>query len=639
MPKAKAKAFTPAYFQDIREKPLEGAKQVVGPIYCAEHYPRTDCGCNAGPQVRALLTDAFEIFFGGQRGGGKTATGRLFLIKGNPDKDPKIPVNLTYVNHPLYRALILRKNIVDLNDWIDKAMQLYSQMGAVFTQNPHCIRFPHPEGLDGYGATFYMSHLDSEDAFEKYQGQEFHRMVMEELTQIPSEELYLKVLASCRSTILDLVPQVFVTANPGGPGHAWVKNRFVAIKDTNGNRWPADKPYVDPLSKKTRIFIPAKLTDNPFLGEDYKQTLMMLPEHQRRAWLDGDWDAMSGQYFTEYRPSGPMIGEDQYPWAKHTIPDTKLPAHWARWMGMDWGYKHHSVCYWAAQDPNGQVHMYRELALSRLTPQAFGVEIALASIRDLDGLESHTMSLYLSPDAFQQRTDEKTIADQIVSGIRKVMGADSAHILTPQDVGDSDGFAIERDFDALNEFRKRKAGIVIRRAQTHRVAGWQYVQSLMRFKPLLPMAQEKFDHDLATRLAVEQGAEAYFKYVKAFEIQQEVLPKLLIHVPACIGLSEAIQSAVHDERKPEDVLKTDTPEDDRLDAARYLLMGHRFEVAREPAEQYIAKRLEEARGRMGYELDGNSMVAIANKAKGEWGHEAAGSAFALPRSSRRRRVM
>jgi hypothetical protein len=46
-------------------------------------------------------------------------------------------------------------------------------------------------------------------------------------------------------------------------------------------------------------FIRARLDDNPIYANDleYRRTLEALPEHLRRAFLDGDWNVFAGQYF------------------------------------------------------------------------------------------------------------------------------------------------------------------------------------------------------------------------------------------------------------------------------------------------------------------------------------------------------
>lgn len=115
-------------------------------------------------------------------------------------------------------------------DWIDKAKQIYLPLGAEFKGKPVEINFPS-------GAIIKTGHLKDENAYEKYQGHGYHRMLLEELTQIPTEESYLKLISSCRSTIPELKPRIFASANPGGRGHCVpfgeviTKNGFKDIRD------------------------------------------------------------------------------------------------------------------------------------------------------------------------------------------------------------------------------------------------------------------------------------------------------------------------------------------------------------------------------------------------------------------------
>ena len=63
-------------------------------------------------------------------------------------------------------------------------------------------------------------------------------------------------------------------------GEAWVKNRWVK--------------HLFPLEEKEQYefaFVPALPTDNPYLPQEYYKSLESLPEAQRKAVLEGNWDA------------------------------------------------------------------------------------------------------------------------------------------------------------------------------------------------------------------------------------------------------------------------------------------------------------------------------------------------------------
>lgn len=235
---------------------------------------------NEGPQfifLEAVASGEYdEVLYGGARGGGKTDAGIMALLY---DKD-----------HPLYRALVIRRNADDLRDWTDRAERWY--LGQNFSRGGTPPEFTHKGG-----SKIRTGHLKDDNAYSKYQGHEYHKLLIEELTQIPREENYLKLKASCRSTIPELRPCTISNCNPDGPGFAWVRKRF-------GINGVPNKPVIvtDPVTGLKRIFIPSKLADNPHLAKDptYKSFLDGLPDGLREAWRDGSWEdpIIQGAYYT-----------------------------------------------------------------------------------------------------------------------------------------------------------------------------------------------------------------------------------------------------------------------------------------------------------------------------------------------------
>ena len=227
-------------------------------------------------QQDALERREYEVLFGGARGGGKTAAGMAWLLYD--------------IDNPKYRALVIRHQAKDLVDWIDRARSFYSD-GEVVGQ-PAEVRFRS-------GAIIRTGHLGDANAYQQYQGHEYHRILIEELTQIPSEEQYLRLLASCRSTIPELRPQIFATTNPDGAGFGWVKKRWQI-------EGAPDKIIrtIDPITGLPRVFVPARVKDNPHLvvnDPQYLATLDGLPDGLREAWRDGSWadPVFPGAYYAE----------------------------------------------------------------------------------------------------------------------------------------------------------------------------------------------------------------------------------------------------------------------------------------------------------------------------------------------------
>ena len=144
------------------------------------------------------------------------------------------------------------------------------------------------------------------------------------------------------------------TGNPGGPGHQWVKNRYI---DPAPGGWQVIRDRVTGLE---RIYIPSRVTDNSYLGADYIQRLRGSgSETLVRAWLEGDWDAIEGAFFDCWSQA-------------IVIPPFAVPKDWVRFRSGDWGsYSPFSFGWWAVvQDdfnlqrsttlPRGSLVRYRE---------------------------------------------------------------------------------------------------------------------------------------------------------------------------------------------------------------------------------------------------------------------------------------
>lgn len=233
---------------------------------------------NPGPQTEVLTRTEDEILYGGARGGGKTDAGVAWPLR--------------WIDNEMLRFLVIRRNSQDLADWKKRAKMMWRHLNPEFTNTG--VVFPS-------GASGVFGHLHDDDAYERYMGHEYQKMIIEELTHIPTEDLYLNLTASCRSTVPGLTAQIFNTTNPGSEGHEWVKRRFVDVAKP-GERFTFTSPSGIEL---TRIFIPARVEDNPILvNKDprYVAFLQQLPEYKRKAWYEGNWDIIDteGAYYTSY---------------------------------------------------------------------------------------------------------------------------------------------------------------------------------------------------------------------------------------------------------------------------------------------------------------------------------------------------
>ena len=227
------------------------------------------------PQDIALTSYADFILFGGSRGGGKTDTALHWLVE---------PVDVAE-----YRGLVIRRNATDLADFIDRAWLIWRHWGVKKTGNPATFKFPS-------GAVIYSGHLADKDSYTKYMGWELQRILIEELTHIPSLDLFNKLMGSLRSTIPDLPAQFMGNTNPGGVGNEWVKEYWHIMDEDfeNGVEFEEDGVY--------KIYVPANIDSNPHLAladPKYVLWLQNLPPELRAKWYEGSWEDMDteNQYY------------------------------------------------------------------------------------------------------------------------------------------------------------------------------------------------------------------------------------------------------------------------------------------------------------------------------------------------------
>lgn len=318
-------------------QPLQAIKnKKVGAILSDTALQQTEVAWrpNAGPQTAFIACPIFEIFFGGARGGGKTAGSLGDWASHSSLYDENA------------RGLMVRRTRTELADTILESKLMYRPLGAKFHEQDKIWTMPN-------GAVFRFAFLENDADADLYQGHNYTRVYVEELGNFPSPDPVMKLMATLRSA--KGVPVGFRgTGNPGGAGHQWVKARYIDPAPRGYKIIPS--VFINPFTKqevtKERIFIPSRLEDNPYLGDDYVAGLSMAGSKELvRAWLEGDWSVITGAYFPEFSTT------------QHVIPLMDIPAHWTRIRGMDWGSAAPFCVLWAAvsdgeplTDSTGHMH-------------------------------------------------------------------------------------------------------------------------------------------------------------------------------------------------------------------------------------------------------------------------------------------
>jgi len=301
---------------------------------------------NEGPQTEFLAAAETDVLYGGAAGGGKSYA---MLV------DP-----LRYAHRAAHRALIIRRSMPELRELIDKSRELYPKAfpGCKYREVEKLWNFPS-------GAKIEFGFLERDADVYRYQGQAYSWIGFDEITHLPTEFSWNYLASRLRTTDSEIVPYMRCTANPGGVGAHWVKNRYILPSEP-------DTSFVG-KDGLTRKFIPARLEDNPFLAMDgrYEKMLKALPPTQRKQLLEGNWDVNEGAAFTEFSLEN------------HVIPPFQIPIHWDRVKGIDYGYASESACIWATIDPSdGTLIVYRELYRKGLTGQDLGTIITEMEVED-----------------------------------------------------------------------------------------------------------------------------------------------------------------------------------------------------------------------------------------------------------------
>ncbi len=303
---------------------------------------------NEGPQTEFLAAGEREVLYGGSAGGGKS-----YAMLADP---------LRYMGHPSFSGLLLRHTTEELRELIFKSQELYPQVWKGIKWSERKMQWLAPSG-----ARLWMSYLDRDDDVMRYQGLAFSWIGFDELTQWASPFAWNYMRSRLRSTAPDLPIFMRATTNPGGIGHQWVKKMFIdpapfgkpfnATDIETGKELTYPAGHVKqgkPLFK--RRFIPARLSDNPYLSEsgDYEAMLLSLPEHQRKQLLEGDWDIKEGAAFSEFNRD------------EHVIEPYAIPSSWIKFRACDYGYGSYSAVLWFAVSPAEQLVVYRELYVSKV---------------------------------------------------------------------------------------------------------------------------------------------------------------------------------------------------------------------------------------------------------------------------------
>lgn len=267
-----------------------------------------------GPQLLAIRAKHCEtLFYGGARGGGKSD-----YLLGDYLQD-------VFNYGKAWQGILFRRTMPELEQLIKRSHDIYPSTGAEWKDQAKTWTWSN-------GASLKLRYLERVQDASRYQGHEYVWIGWDELTQWATDEAFKMMYACLRSSTDVPVKRVRGSGNPGGPGHHWVYNRFIQPNPEG----------LEVISEggHSRVFVPAKVKDNKILLEkdpDYADRLKLVGSPELvRAWLEGDWNVVTGAFFPELTVE------------KHVIGPCKLPDHWTRIVGYDWGSASPFGVVWAA---------------------------------------------------------------------------------------------------------------------------------------------------------------------------------------------------------------------------------------------------------------------------------------------------
>lgn len=270
-----------------------------------------------GPQDDLCCCPFPEVFFGGARGGGKTdgVLGKWAL------KEKRYGTG--------FNAIMFRRTTTSAEDAVDRSKEIYAPLGGRYIENKGWI-MPH-------GGKVRFKYLESVQDANEYQGRNVTDAWVEEAGQYPDPAPIFRLFGVLRSS--HGVPvQLILTANPGGAGQHWIRDRYKL------HPFPL-KPKVLRFklpdgSDHTAAVIPSRLENNKILLKSdpkYVSRLHLVGSAQLvKAWLNGDWTAIEGAFFAEWSSE------------QHIVAPFAIPEHWLRFRSGDWGSNSpFSIGWWA----------------------------------------------------------------------------------------------------------------------------------------------------------------------------------------------------------------------------------------------------------------------------------------------------
>jgi PBSX family phage terminase large subunit len=285
--------------QPVKRRPAITTKEPFQP----------DRGIKDPWQKKALNDCSKVLLLTGSAGGGKSRVARE-------------KVHAFCHRYPGARALVIRESKGALQISVIRPM-LEDTIG----DDPRCT-YRKQDGVIEYanGSQISFHGVHQEDDAQRLRSVEADLIWVEEANKI-SEDDFTEVLRCLRGKAAPW-RQIILSTNPDAPNH-WIKRRMIDGGEAS--------VYYSGAS------------DNANNPSDYLETLEVMTGLKRQRLKEGRWVQAEGVVYEEYDPETHL--QDAFP----------IPAHWRRYIAIDFGHTKPFTAQWWAEDGDGRLYLYREL--------------------------------------------------------------------------------------------------------------------------------------------------------------------------------------------------------------------------------------------------------------------------------------
>ena len=335
------------------------------------------------------------IGFGGSRGGAKSHGGRQVIL-------------YRRMKYPGTRGCIFRRTWEKVREnHIEPLLAAYPYMQEWYHVQDKELRLPN-------GSVLCFRYGERTADIMDFIGKEYMDMLADQAEMCTEKEL--TTLKSCVRWPgqPDGMCKFIMTFNPGNIGHAFLRRvlwdkqyrdkesakdyEFIQAFGWDNVEWCRDSLRQDRVSEKEFYgWDDAKRFDYFVTRSQYGRELNALPKAMRLGWLLGSMDEFAGQYFDVWNP-------------EQHVRRVKVEEWHNRWLGIDWGFGHEAGCMWFAQPEHKLTTVYREFVAAGRSPRALAQEIVDRTPKEE---RRRVGRIWLSHDAFAQRTEADTIAQQM----------------------------------------------------------------------------------------------------------------------------------------------------------------------------------------------------------------------------------